>query len=310
LLQEYIKKDKINKVKYEKTKLMLTKNIKCEGVCFPVASLYNAQKEFVGYLMEKARGKELQRCVFIPPLLKKNFPNWKKHDTVELCITILKKLKYLHDRNIIVGDINPNNILVVSPKKVYFVDTDSFQIEGFPCPVGTVNFTAPEIQGKEYDSFLRTMGNEQFAVATLLFMIMLPGKAPYSLQGGEKQIENIIKMDFAYPLGEKSNKRAPDGPWRFCWSHLPYNLKEAFYQTFRKGEKHSTEETRYSSGDWLQKFEYFLYLLESGKFADQDEMSIELFPSRFKKNKKVTYVKSILEPYLFKSLLTNRLIYK
>lgn len=137
------KPGKIDKAKFEKLKLMMTKNINCEGVCFPIAMLYNSKDEFVGFLMNKAQGKELQKCLFIPQLLKKYFPNWKKKDTVQLCITILKKLKYLHDRNIILGDINPNNILVVSPTEVYFVDTDSYQIEGYPCPVGTINYTAP-----------------------------------------------------------------------------------------------------------------------------------------------------------------------
>jgi serine/threonine protein kinase len=294
LVAKIYDKNKINKFKYEKIKLMLTKNIVYRGISFPIASLYNTKNEFVGFLMPKARGKELQKCVFIPPLLKKNFPNWKKHDTVQLCITILKKIKYLHDKNIILGDINPNNILVVSPKEVYLVDADSFQIEGFPCPVGTTNFTAPEIQRKNYGSFLRTIGNDQFAVATLLFMIMLPGKPPYSLQGGESQSENIVNMDFAYGLGEESNGRTPDGPWKFCWSHLPYKLKEAFYQTFKKGEGHSTENTRYSSGDWLQIFEEFLSLLKSEEFVKQDEMSTELFPLRFKKKKEITFVKCLL----------------
>ena len=40
------------------------------------------------------------------------------------------------------------------------------------------------------------MGNENFAVATLLFMIMLPGKPPYSQQGGEDPVSNIMKMNF------------------------------------------------------------------------------------------------------------------
>lgn len=167
---------------------------------FPLAVLHNTRNEFVGYLMPEAKGKELQKCVFIPQLLKKTHPDWKKTETVQLCITILKKLKYLHERNVILGDINPNNILVESPTEVYFVDTDSYQIEGFPCPVGTINFTAPEIQRKKFDTFLRTLGNERFAVATLLFMIMLPGKSPYSLQGGENQIDNIINGDFALRL--------------------------------------------------------------------------------------------------------------
>lgn len=287
------KQGKLDKAKYDKLKLMMTKNINCPGVCFPIALLYNNRNEFVGFLMNKAEGKELQKCLFIPQLLKKYFPTWKKKDTVQLCITILKKFKYLHDRNIILGDINPNNILVVSPTQVYFVDTDSYQIEGYPCPVGTINYTAPEIQKKKFDTFLRTMGNEQFAVATLLFMIMLPGKPPYSLQGGENQIDNIINGDFAYASGERTNGKAPEGVWRYIWSHLPRYLKDDFYETFRKGGLQSTEDTRFSDDDWLRKFEHYADLLndENGQFLSNDKMSAELFPNRLKKDVNITYVK-------------------
>lgn len=286
------KKDNITIRKFEKIKLMLSKNIDCEGICYPIEIIYNSQKEFIGYLMPQAKGQELQKSVFGPkPLFLKKFPNWKKRDTVELCVTILEKIKYLHDRNIIMGDINPANILVVSPKEVYFVDADSYQVEEYPCPVGTNNYTAPEIQRKHFSDFLRTRGNENFAVATLLFMIMLPGKPPYSQQGGEDPISNIIKMDFSYPFGDNSNKKTPDGPWRFIWSHLTYDLKEAFYNTFRKGGSYSQEKDRLSVDEWLPKFKYYLELLDSGKYAQQDEMSVELFPTRHKKNPKSTYIR-------------------
>ncbi|WP_288878783.1 protein kinase domain-containing protein [uncultured Megasphaera sp.] len=277
------KKENNTKRRYEKIKLMLSKNLKCEGVCYPVSALYNSQQEFVGYMMPQAKGKELQKSIFIKQLFLKNFPRWKKRDTVELCITILEKIKYLHDRNIVMGDINPANILVVSPKEVYFVDTDSYQVEDFPCPVGTINYTAPEIQRQRFSTFLRTMGNENFAVATLLFMIMLPGKPPYSQQGGEDPINNIIRMDFSYPLGDSSNKKTPDGPWRYIWSHLTYDLKNAFYNTFRQGGEYSTESKRLTVNDWLSLFSYYLDLLDSGKFGEQDKMSEELFPTRYKK---------------------------
>ncbi|MGN1119517.1 MAG: CFI-box-CTERM domain-containing protein, partial [Oscillospiraceae bacterium] len=275
----------------EKIMLMLSKRIDCPGICYPVAEIYNSSKEFVGFLMPSAKGKELQRSIFIKPCFLKQFPGWKKRDTVRLCVTILEKIKYLHDRNIIMGDINPANILVVSPDEVYFVDTDSYQVEGFPCPVGTINYTAPEIQRKDFGTFLRSFGNENFAVATLLFMIMLPGKPPYSQQGGEDQATNIIKMDFSYPFGDNSNKKTPDGPWRFIWSHLTYDIKEAFYTTFRKGEEHSTEKSRLSVDEWLSLFKYYLELLESGKYGEQDEMSEELFPTRHKKHNSLTYTK-------------------
>ncbi|MBQ7703830.1 MAG: zinc-ribbon domain containing protein [Selenomonadaceae bacterium] len=275
----------------EKLKLMLSRPIKYEGVCWPVSDLYNERKEFVGFLMPLAKGKEIQRSIFLPPLFKKIFPDWKKRDTVELCVTILRKIAYLHSHNIIIGDINPANILVVSPKEVFFVDVDSWQIEDFPCPVGTINYTAPEIQRKNFDSFLRTIGNENFALATLLFMIMLPGKTPYAQQGGEDPITNIINMDFSYPLGEATNRKTPDGMWRFMWSHLTFKVKERFYQTFRKGESHAAENTRLNAKMWLALFVAYLNLLDNGKMAEQDKMSEEIFPTRFKMSKDKNYVK-------------------
>lgn len=285
------KKEKNERRKYEKIKLIIEKGIGCEGICFPVAFLYNTSKEFVGYMMPLASGKEMQRCMAGKMLIEKNFPNWKKIDTVKLCVTILKKIKYLQDRNIIMGDINPANIMIVSPTEVYFVDTDSYQIEDLPCPVGTVNFTAPEIQGKNYGTFLRTKGNENFAIATLLFMIMLPGKPPYSQQGGEDPGKNIRNMDFSYPLGLDTNKKTPEGPWRFLWSHLPYQLKEYFFKTFKRGEAYSDEKSRLSVDDWLHVFESYLKNLNSGRIRQYDEMSEELFPTRFKKNKNSVYIK-------------------
>ncbi len=290
-LAKIYKKDNLNLRKKAKTELMLSKKLECNGICFPVKSLYNAEKQFVGYLMPKGKGREIQRSLFVKQLLYKNFPNWKKKDMVKLCITILEKIKYLHDRNIIMGDINPANILVESPTEVYFVDTDSYQIEGFPCPVGTKNYTAPEIQRKNYRHFLRTMGNENFAVATLLFMIMLPGKPPYCQQGGENMSENIVAMDFSYPFNGNSNKKAPVGPWRFMWSHLPFDIKKAFYNTFKKNMPNSIENTRLSVDAWLQKFNQYFEILSDGSFGSQDKMSEEIFPTRHKKIDNINYIK-------------------
>jgi hypothetical protein len=160
--------------------------------------------------------------------------------------------------------------------------------------VGTINYTAPEIQRKNFGSFLRTIGNENFAVATLLFMIMLPGKPPYSHLGGESPIDNLSNMDFSYPFGEQSNKKTPDGPWRFIWSHLTYDLKSAFYNTFIQGGENSEEATRLSIAEWLPLFSYYRQLLDTGKFGAQDPMSEELFPTRFKKVAGITYVKCTL----------------
>ena len=50
---------------------------------------------------------------------------------ISLSIDILRKIKYLHDHDVIIGDINLLNI-----------------------PIGTPEYTAPEIQGRDFRNFL------------------------------------------------------------------------------------------------------------------------------------------------------------
>ena len=280
------KEDKVTTRRKEKVMLMTKKELECGGICFPVIPIFNSHSEFIGYLMKKAVGEELRTSVFCPiPRFKEKHPDWTREDLAQLCITILKKMDYLHSKNIIMGDINPGNILVKSPTEVFFVDTDSYQIEDMPCPVGQCNYTAPEIQGKEYNSFLRTMGNENFAIATLLFQILLPGKLPYSHAGGGKQNENIMEMNFPYRLGESGNRNEPGGQWKFMWSHLTYAVKEAFYNTFQKGGMYTAEDRRLSSADWIKIMSTYHYLLKEGKLAENDPMSESIFPTRWKAGK-------------------------
>ncbi|WP_174733511.1 hypothetical protein [Mesobacillus harenae] len=263
------KRDRITHERYHKLKRMLEVPIDKPGICWPKDIITNGSSEFVGYIMEVADGKPMQTAMFQKPVLEKNFPKWTRKDLVQLAISILGKIAYLHERNIIIGDLNPLNILIKNEKEVYFVDTDSYQIENYPCPVGTINFTAPTLQGKNFSTFLRTFEDEYFAVSTLVFMILHPGKPPYSQLGGGSPGENIKKMEFPYPCGEKGKGTAPDGPWKYIWSHLPYKLKEALYDTFT-GEKRATpEELR----DLLVEYRQ---LISNGKLGD------ELFPSGHK----------------------------
>lgn len=235
-------KDKLTTNKLEKLTLMTSKNIAIDGVCWPIELIKNEKGEVLGYIMPKADGKTIQTQIMTKPALLRNFPNLDRKNLVELCMDFLFMVRKLHDLNIIIGDINPNNILINKRGILYFVDTDSYQVENYPCPVGTVNFTAPEIQGKNYADFLRTKEHELFAVTTMLFMLLLPGKPPYAQQDGEEQSKNIRAMQFPYPFSDKSTGKAPEGPWRNIWSNLPYSVKECFYKTFSDNKRHTIEE--------------------------------------------------------------------
>lgn len=257
--------DKLTLLRKQKIELMLSKQITFNGICWPVDTVSNSSGDFVGYIMPRAHGKPMQTCMFIKPILLKNFPNWKRSNLTKIALAFLEKMSFLHSMNIIVGDINPLNILVDESGEIWFVDTDSYQIENFPCPVGTVNFTAPEIQGKDYATFMRTKEHELFAVATMLFMILLPGKPPYSQQGGESQSDNIKKMNFSYWCNEKS-ETAPEGPWVLIWANFINKLQEAFCLTFKQNKRRSIPE-------WQNIINTYKWAIEKGHSNN------ELFPT-------------------------------
>lgn len=270
--------NRLTRLKQRKVELMVSRKIDRPGICWPSEIVTNNGGEFVGYLMPRAKGITMQSAMFVKPKLEKTFPNWTRLDLVNVAGTFIDHISYLHSLNIIVGDINPMNLLVAEDStKVWMVDTDSFQIEGFPCPVGTVNFTPTEIQGKNYSSFLRTKDHELFAIATMIFMILFPGKPPYSQQGGGSPAENIKSKNFPYRFlkdgandnPEVSGKNAPQGTWQFIWSNLPYAVREAFFRTFR-------EDKRASIDEWTD------LLLNYRDLLDRGHSTSELFPLGFK----------------------------
>jgi serine/threonine protein kinase len=264
LVAKIYHRDQLSKGRYEKLKLMCSRDIGVANVCWPIELLSTEQGEFVGFTMNKAAGKPLRTSVFFQPALKRLFPTWKREHLIELALSVLKTIQRLHALNIFIGDINPLNILVQDERSIFIVDTDSFQIEDFPCPVGTETFTPPNLQNKNFGAFLRTNEDELFAVATILFMILFPGKAPYSSQGAGEAAENILNMKFAY--GVEREGQAPAGPWQFIWSHLSRDLKKDFTAVFSRGERVSCE-------DWIKHLKWYLTDTRAGNRSN------EIFPT-------------------------------
>lgn len=282
---------KLTSHKQSKIEMIIAAGLSIDGVCFPTARLYNSKGVFVGYLMPKAEGEKLGTSVFRGEKgMKRFFGSWKRSDLVTLAITILSTIKKIHDLGILIGDINGLNILVKSPTEVYFVDTDSFQINEYPCPVGTLDFTAPEIQGKDYKCILRSVGNENFAIAVLLFRLLMFGESPYAQQGGAGIAHNISTGDFSFPFKGKGNNKMPKGDWICFWSHLPDKLQEIFYRTFRKGETMYDERVRPGVEVWLKELTIYLRQLNDGTLKKIDVDSVKLFPKTVFNPNKPKYI--------------------
>lgn len=270
-----------------KLKNMIAAEPAIEGLCWPCALLYNQWDEWIGFLMPRAEGVELAKTVFAAGRGSVNITKmgWSRKHLVAIAGNIAGVFSQMHQKNILMGDINPRNFMVQKNCTVYFVDCDSYQFGEFSCPVFSPLFLPPEVHRairngrQEASGFLRTEQNELYSLAVLLFEILMLGKAPYESRNtnNDDVVQAIIDGNFPYPYkagnededAPRSNIMAPVGSWRYIWSNMPYLIKTDFFETFSGGMRHRATE-------WQQHLDNYLNLIEEGKSSD------ELMPRTFK----------------------------
>lgn len=281
---------------YQKLLEMTNINLSYDGICFPIDIVYDANNKFSGYTMKAARGRSLKTTVLGKEKALRYFgENFKKTDQIDICMQILEKIDYIHHHNMLVGDLSANNIMVDQDKTVYFIDTDSFQIDNkFKCSVGTREYVPPELIGKDFSKIFRTEDNENFSIALLLFHILVGGAYPYSQVGDENQTyddltmaERTIQGVFPYYFPnrkEEKNATPLEGGYRYFWSHLTRNIKNMFGETFHsEGERF--RENRYTVSDWikiLKRYKHYLTTDDEKYAKNRDPADLEAFPLQYK----------------------------
>lgn len=266
----------------DKVKKMFEKNIQCEGICWPIDSLYNAEGEFIGVLVPAAEGCQLKQQLMSQQGLEKNFPKWDRRSLTHLAKVILDKIVYLQDRNILFGLINPSAIFVKDENHVYFTEMDAYQIEGYPVLSHERVLQAPELQDVGKEMRLYSKQQDNYEIALLVFMLLMPGKFPYNKGNNRDISESIKKMNFAFRYGkqgEEHGARESFGLWRFVWSHLGNDLKQAFYNTFQHEQPFSTPEKRRDARFWKK----IVSELEQELINPYDKESLRIFPRTFKR---------------------------
>jgi len=258
----------LNDQKFQKIKLMFSNPIRY-GFTWPLSILKNKDGQFVGYMMNEVIGKKLDDFIRSPKLLSAAFPSWGRIELVELAVKVLKRIARMHDINVVIGDIRPANIILDKNGIVNFVDTDSFQIEKYPCEVWEPEYTRPDLHGKDLKTFLRTFNHDYYAAAIVIFQILFLGKHPYATSSDSTVVDDMANMNFPYLRSNKRLKIAPYGRWRYIYSNLTYVLKDKFFRIFKYGEMISINE-------WINALNNYIYSLKAGNFSN------ELLPSHLK----------------------------
>lgn len=274
----------------DKARRMLSKSIYCEGICWPTDLLYNAEGDFIGILVPAAEGYQLKQQVLSQQGLTEHFPTWNRRNLTQLASVILEKIVFLQERNVLFGLINPSAIFVKDENHVYFTEMDTYQIDGFPILSYERVMQAPELQNISEGIRLYTKEQDNYEIALLVFMLLLPGKFPYN-KGNNKDITDSIRnMTFAFQYGKQGNEHGAKesfGSWRFAWSHLGNDLKHAFYHTFQKDGVYSSPEKRKDARFWLWKVNALVKELDD----PYDKESLQLFPRTFKRYSGTTTIR-------------------
>ena len=265
--------NKLTKERQDKLTAMRKIPLELDSVCWPTSLLYNEQHQFVGFLMQAAPNdaEELGSSVMKlggKSMSQEKMPNWDRQSIVECAISLCKTFEQLHRNNILMGDVNPRNIMVSlsDPGKVYFVDCDSYQVGSFNCPVGMTEYSSPEILRRVsatpggYAACPRTMQDENFALATLLFKMLMLGQTPFAAKNAGNRMEAVRDYSFAFKSENITGYDAPDGPAPLIWSNTPKHLKDKFAQVF-------LGQQTYDAALWAKEFWYYLKKLEDGTYT-------------------------------------------
>src|SRR5262249_29180802 len=145
----------------------------------------------------------------------------------------------VHNHGLVIGDLNPKNILVTKKATVYLLDCDSFQVmangKTYRCETGFPEYTPPELQGLTLKEVDRGPQHDYFGLAILIFQLLFIGRHPFSgrfLGRGEMPLERAIReLRFAYGDEAQVSQMQPP-PGALTWNALPGSLMGLFRRSF------------------------------------------------------------------------------
>jgi DNA-binding helix-hairpin-helix protein with protein kinase domain len=198
---------------------------------------------FLGFCMPSVKGVPLH-------LVIKDW-SWTILERVEIARQLARLVTSLHGRNVYVGDLSPNNVLVLRDGqgiKVVLIDADSLSLPGFPGAVATSRYLLPSVHRRE-EAFVAGPAGDAHAMSFLAFELLLGGLSPYAHKGGEDCEEDNIKKQFFAMAEDPARVPCVPVPWLARWQQLPPDVKRSFESAFRRGSA-----ARPCAGSWVRLF--------------------------------------------------------
>jgi DNA-binding helix-hairpin-helix protein with protein kinase domain len=153
------------------------------AAAWPTRVVYNTARSAVGFEMPKLTGQQPFHQLIGTKSRLKLFPNANWQMLLHAAGNLAAAFHGLHSKQIVVGDVNGNNVVVGDDARVFFIDCDSFQIRQagrlFRCEVGVPEYQPPELQNVSFASVERLASHDLFGMAVMIFQLLFVGKHPF-----------------------------------------------------------------------------------------------------------------------------------
>jgi len=239
------------------------------SIAWPEDILQKQSGEPLGFLMPEIENSKTLIEVYSPKLRKRETLlqfynpesrkregfsfNWKYLHAVAINFAYL--VDALHRKGYVIGDIKDQNILVNPRLFVSIIDTDSFQVRDsargkvYRCPVGSEEYTPPELFGRDFSQVDRSEVHDRFGLAVIIWKLLF-SYHPFSgqwVRGGDEPntIDELIHQG-CWMYGQRSGLKP-------AATSIPINvvhprLQELFRRCFDDG--HGNPEERPRASDW------------------------------------------------------------
>ena len=212
-----------------------------------------------GLLMKKITGFHPIHELYTPKSRLQEFPRANWPFLVHVAANVARAFALVHSSGVVIGDVNHGNILVNDAGITALIDCDSFQVlnngEKFVCEVGVGAYTAPELQGKNLSTIVRTENHDNFGLALLIFHLLFMGRHPFAgrfLGAEEMPVERAIReyrFAFSAHAGALQMGAPPNS---LQLADLPATMGKFFEQAF---SPEAARAPRPSAKQWLSVLE-------------------------------------------------------
>ncbi len=228
----------------------------CEILAWPSGLLLDGRGgPAVGFLMPRVSDCRPLHALYSPRTRAEDFPDARWDFLVRAARNLAVAFESVHERGLVIGDVNEGNAVVSRKAVVRLIDCDSFQVvhEGrtYPCPVGVPLFTPPELQGRAFDRVVRTRDHDAFGLAVLLFHLLFLGRHPFAGRHPTREItvETAIREGLFAFGWEAARQGWQQPPSSLRLADVPAGLGALFERAFSR--EAARGKPRPSASEWV-----------------------------------------------------------